>query len=212
MALSLEDLNFSNLDYHNPGSFPLIVKIAAIALLFLLVLAIAGYVVFGADGCTWDQKEQKAQEVEKLKTQFYDKAQRANNLEAYEEQKRKLESMLRDQLNMLPNSNEIAQLLSDISKTATDNGLKLEKINWAPEIKKEMYTEIPMDIVIVGDYARMGNFTADVANLSRIVVIEKFEIQHYTNQTDELKMTMTAKTYKYNEQEHNANNKKRGGR
>ena len=120
--------------------------------------------------------------------------------------------MLRDQLNMLPNSNEIAQLLSDISKTATDNGLKLEKINWAPEQKKEMYTEIPMDIVIVGDYARMGNFTADVANLSRIVVIEKFDIQHYDNKSEDLKMTMTAKTYKYNEQDNKANDKKRGGR
>ena len=71
-----------------------------------------------------------------------------------------------------------------------------------------------MDIVIVGDYARMGGFTADVANLSRIVVIEKFDIQHYTKQSEDLKMTMTAKTYRYNEQENNANGKKaqRGGR
>ena len=174
----------------------------------------SAYLIFGTDGCPWDEKIQKEAEVEKLKAQFYEKAQRANNLEAYEEQKRKLESMLRDQLNMLPNSNEIAQLLSDISKTATDNGLKLEKINWAPEQRKEMYTEIPMDIVIVGDYARMGGFTADVANLSRIVVIEKFDIQHYTNQSEDLKMTMTAKTYRYNEQENNAKGKnaQRGGR
>jgi type IV pilus assembly protein PilO len=206
----LED--YSNLDYHNPGSFPFVVKALCLVAVMALVLVVAAYAIFGMDGCPNDQIAQKQAEVEKLKAQFYEKAQRANNLEAYEEQKRKLESMLRDQLNMLPNSNEIAQLLSDISKTATDNGLKLEKINWAPEQKKEMYTEIPMDIVIVGDYARMGNFTADVANLSRIVVIEKFDIQHYDKNSDDLKMTMTAKTYKYNEQENKANDKKRGGR
>lgn len=206
----LED--YSNLDYHNPGSFPFVVKALCLVAVMALVLVVAAYAIFGMDGCPNDQIAQKQAEVEKLKAQFYEKAQRANNLEAYEEQKRKLESMLRDQLNMLPNSNEIAQLLSDISKTATDNGLKLEKINWAPEQKKEMYTEIPMDIVIVGDYARMGNFTADVANLSRIVVIEKFDIQHYNKNSDDLKMTMTAKTYKYNEQENKANDKKRGGR
>ena len=206
----LED--YSNLDYHNPGSFPFVVKALCLVAVMALVLVVAAYAIFGMDGCPNDQIAQKQAEVEKLKAQFYEKAQRANNLEAYEEQKRKLESMLRDQLNMLPNSNEIAQLLSDISKTATDNGLKLEKINWAPEQKKEMYTEIPMDIVIVGDYARMGNFTADVANLSRIVVIEKFDIQHYDNNSEDLKMTMTAKTYKYNEQENKANDKKRGGR
>ena len=206
----LED--YSNLDYHNPGSFPFVVKALCLVAVMALVLVVAAYAIFGMDGCPNDQIAQKQAEVEKLKAQFYEKAQRANNLEAYEEQKRKLESMLRDQLNMLPNSNEIAQLLSDISKTATDNGLKLEKINWAPEQKKEMYTEIPMDIVIVGDYARMGNFTADVANLSRIVVIEKFDIQHYDNKSEDLKMTMTAKTYKYNEQESKANDQKRGGR
>ena len=206
----LED--YSNLDYHNPGSFPFVVKALCLVAVMALVLVVAAYAIFGMDGCPNDQIAQKQAEVEKLKAQFYEKAQRANNLEAYEEQKRKLESMLRDQLNMLPNSNEIAQLLSDISKTATDNGLKLEKINWAPEQKKEMYTEIPMDIVIVGDYARMGNFTADVANLSRIVVIEKFDIQHYDNKSEDLKMTMTAKTYKYNEQDNKANDKKRGGR
>lgn len=206
----LED--YGNLDYHNPGSFPFVVKALCLVAVMALVLVVAAYAIFGMEGCPNDQIAQKQAEVEKLKAQFYEKAQRANNLEAYEEQKRKLESMLRDQLNMLPNSNEIAQLLSDISKTATDNGLKLEKINWAPEQKKEMYTEIPMDIVIVGDYARMGNFTADVANLSRIVVIEKFDIQHYDNKSEDLKMTMTAKTYKYNEQENKANDKKRGGR
>ena len=206
----LED--YGNLDYHNPGSFPFVVKALCLVAVMALVLVVAAYAIFGMDGCPNDQIAQKQAEVEKLKAQFYEKAQRANNLEAYEEQKRKLESMLRDQLNMLPNSNEIAQLLSDISKTATDNGLKLEKINWAPEQRKEMYTEIPMDIVIVGDYARMGNFTADVANLSRIVVIEKFDIQHYDNKSEDLKMTMTAKTYKYNEQENKANDQKRGGR
>jgi type IV pilus assembly protein PilO len=208
----LED--FSNLDVHNPGSFPLVIKGLCLIAVVVVVLMASAYLIFGTDGCPWDEKIQKEAEVEKLKAQFYEKAQRANNLEAYEEQKRKLESMLRDQLNMLPNSNEIAQLLSDISKTATDNGLKLEKINWAPEQRKEMYTEIPMDIVIVGDYARMGGFTADVANLSRIVVIEKFDIQHYTNQSEDLKMTMTAKTYRYNEQENNAKGKnaQRGGR
>ena len=206
----LED--YSNLDYHNPGSFPIVVKGLCLVAVMAVVLVVAAYAIFGMDGCPNDQIAQKEAEVEKLKAQFYEKAQRANNLEAYEEQKRKLESMLRDQLNMLPNSNEIAQLLSDISKTATDNGLKLEKINWAPEQRKEMYTEIPMDIVIVGDYARMGNFTADVANLSRIVVIEKFDIQHYDNKSEDLKMTMTAKTYKYNEQESKANDQKRGGR
>ncbi|MGN1356364.1 MAG: type 4a pilus biogenesis protein PilO [Succinivibrionaceae bacterium] len=194
----MASLDYNNLNFHNPGSLPLPVRLLMMLGSLVLVLAIGTYVVWGMEDSPYDELTAAQEKEVKLRQEFSEKAQRANNIEAYEEQKRKLQSMIQDQLKMLPNSNEVAQLLSDISKTATDNGLKIEKIQWAPEVSREMYTELPMNIVIVGDYEKMGNFAADVANLSRIVVIEEFVIDHYNNNTDELKMTMTAKTYRYN--------------
>lgn len=194
----MANLDFNNLNFHNPGSLPLPVRLLMMLGAFVLVLAIGTYVVWGMEDSPYDEFTAAQEKEVKLRQEFSEKAQRANNIEAYEEQKRKLQSMIQDQLKMLPNSNEVAQLLSDISKTATDNGLKIEKIEWAPEVPREMYTELPMNIVIVGDYEKIGNFAADVANLSRIVVIEEFTIDHYNNNSDELKMTMTAKTYRYN--------------
>ena len=194
----MASLDYNNLNFHNPGSLPLPVRLLMMLGSLVLVLAIGTYVVWGMEDSPYDELTAAQEKEVKLRQEFSENAQRANNIEAYEEQKRKLQSMIQDQLKMLPNSNEVAQLLSDISKTATDNGLKIEKIQWAPEVSREMYTELPMNIVIVGDYEKMGNFAADVANLSRIVVIEEFVIDHYNNNTDELKMTMTAKTYRYN--------------
>jgi type IV pilus assembly protein PilO len=194
----MASIDFNNLNFQNPGSLPPLVKIAAMILVFALVLVVFAYFIIYADDSPWEKLGQLEDKEIQLKKEFSEKAQRANNIEAYEEQKRKLQSMIQDQLKMLPNSNEVAQLLSDISKTATDNGLKIEKIEWASEIRREMYTELPMNIVIVGDYDKIGNFTADVANLSRIVVIEEFVIDHQANNTDNLKMAMTAKTYRYN--------------
>ncbi|MBQ8706912.1 MAG: type 4a pilus biogenesis protein PilO [Succinivibrionaceae bacterium] len=195
MAASID---FNNLNFHNPGSLPLPVKLLMMVVVFILILLVAAYFIAYTDDSLMDQLDSAQQKEEQLKKEFSEKAQRANNIEAYEEQKRKLQSMIQDQLKMLPNSNEVAQLLSDISKTATDNGLKIEKIEWAPEVRREMYTELPMNIVIVGDYDKIGNFTADVANLNRIVVIEEFIIDHYSNNSENLKMTMVAKTYRYN--------------
>lgn len=190
-------INFNDQNWSNPGSLPLPLKAGLLAIPFVLVALVASYFIYWGEDSQYDQlMAEQGQEV-KLKQEFTTKADQAKNFEAYEEQKRQLNSMLQDQLKMLPNSNEVAQLLSDISKTATDNGLKLEMINWAPEVKREMYTEIPMNIVISGDYEKMGNFTADVASLNRIVVIEEFVIEHYNNTTDELKMSMVAKTYRY---------------
>jgi type IV pilus assembly protein PilO len=202
----MASIDFNNLNFQNPGSLPLPVKMLAMVLVFALVLGVFAYFIFYADGSPWEEQENLALKEEQLKKEFAEKAQRANNIEAYEEQKRKLQSMIQDQLKMLPNSNEVAQLLSDISKTATDNGLKIEKIQWASEIRREMYTELPMNIVIVGDYDKIGNFTADVANLSRIVVIEEFVIDHQSNNSENLKMSMTAKTYRYNSENANKAN------
>ncbi len=194
----MANIDLNNLNFHNPGSLPLPVKLLAMALAFAVILLIAFYWIALQDDSKLNELEREQGIEVNLKKEFSEKAQRANNIEAYEEQKRKLQSMVQDQLKMLPSKNEIAQLLSDISKTATDNGLKIEKIEWAPEMAREMYTELPMNIVIVGDYEKIGNFTADVANLSRIVVIEEFVIDHYDNNSENLKMTMVAKTYRYN--------------
>lgn len=208
----MANIDLSTLDFHSPSTLPLPIKLGVFVLVFVLIIAIAAYFVIWQDGSNWDEYESAVAKENTLKQEFNEKVKRANNIEAYEEQKRKLQSMLQDQLKMLPNSNEVAQLLSDISKTATDNGLKLEKINWAAEVRKDMYTELPMNLVIVGDYAKIGNFTADVADLSRIVVISDFEISHYDNKSEELKMSMTAKTYRYNADQEIGAKSNNGGR
>ena len=87
-----------------------------------------------------------------LRDQFAEKARQAANLEAYKEQIVELESLLDAQLRQLPNSNEVANLLDDISFIAQDNGLTLASIKWEPEVQKEIYTELPMNIHVAGTY------------------------------------------------------------
>jgi type IV pilus assembly protein PilO len=110
-----------------------------------------------------------------------------------------LQAELNAQLRKLPNTLEIAGLLDDISFIATDNGLRLERINWEAEKPSEFYTELPMRIIVSGDYHQLGHFVADVAALPRIVIIDNFSLSRAGD--DHLSMSMLAKTYKYNEQE-----------
>jgi len=88
-------------------------------------------------------------------------------------------------------------LLDDISFIATDNGLTLNRINWEPEVKHEFSTELPMRIEVVGTYHELGKFTADMAALPRIVILDSFQLSQGKG-GELIGMSMQAKTYKYN--------------
>ena len=191
--MNLQELN--ELDFNDIGVWPAPVKIAMNAIIFVLI-AVGGYVYFIADSiAALDTSRNKETE---LKVQFEMKAALASNLEAYKQQMIELEGLLQAQLRQLPNKNEVAGLLDDISFIAMDNGLKLLRINWEPEIQHEFSTELPMRIELSGSYSQLGKFTSDVAALPRIVILDSFTTVR-TSDGEGLLMSMLAKTYRYNE-------------
>lgn len=191
--MNLQELN--ELDFNDIGVWPAPVKIAMIVIIFVLI-SVGGYVYFIADSiAALDTSRNKETE---LKVQFEMKAALASNLEAYKQQMVELEGLLQAQLRQLPNKNEVAGLLDDISFIAMDNGLKLLRINWEPEIQHEFSTELPMRIELSGSYSQLGKFTSDVAALPRIVILDSFTTVR-EKESGDLLMSMLAKTYRYNE-------------
>lgn len=186
----------NELDIDNVGQWPRPAKALAIALVCALLAGAVGYLLI-TDSLTRLERS-KAQE-EQLKLTFEEKAQQAGGLPGSRLRLAELQAKLNAQLRKLPNTLEIAGLLDDISFMATDNGLRLERINWEAEKPSEFSTELPMRIIVSGDYHQLGHFVADVAALPRIVIIDSFSLSRGV--ADQLSMSMLAKTYKYNEQE-----------
>ena len=191
--MNLQGLN--ELDINDIASWPVLAKSILIAFVCALIGA-SGYYMLIADSIKkLDQTRQ--QEIE-LKSQFEVRASQASSLTAYREQMIQLEEMLKNQLKQLPNKNEVAGLLDDISYIATNNGLKLLRINWEPEIKREFYTELPMRIDLSGQYNQLGQFSADIAALPRIVLLGSFTVNKEAKDgADNLIMSVQAKTYRY---------------
>lgn len=192
--MNFQELN--ELDFEDIGSWPLPVKVFFVAVVAVLI-AVGGYYYLIADSIqALDVAQQK--EIQ-LKQQFEQKAVLASNLDAYKSQMVELEGLLQAQLKQLPNKNEVAGLLDDISFIAMDNGLKLLRINWEPEIPHEFSTELPMRIEVSGDYHQLGKFSADVAALPRIVILDSFTVVRGSG--GGLLMSMLAKTFRYNEKQ-----------
>ena len=157
----------------------------------------AGYYALISDSIK--KLEQTRQQEVELKNQFEIKSAQASSLNAYRQQMVQLEDMLKNQLKQLPDKTEVAGLLDDISYIATNNGLKLLRINWEPEVKKDFYTELPMRIDISGKYDQLGQFSADIAALPRIVLLGSFTVNKEAKEgtNNNIVMSVQAKTYRY---------------
>ncbi|MGH8282437.1 MAG: type 4a pilus biogenesis protein PilO [Gammaproteobacteria bacterium] len=191
------DLNeLRNLDFRNPGSWPPIVRGITYILIFIVVIAIGYYFLLSGDKQQLDQAQQ--QEVT-LKQQFEQKAGEAANLDVYKEQLEQMKRSFGTMLRQLPGKTEIPNLLQDISQTAQIDGLKQDLFKPENEVKKDFYAEKPIQIQLEGTYHQFGKFVSDIAALPRIVTVHDISIKPQGNSAGgaPLVMTLTAKTYRY---------------
>lgn len=200
LAESLENLrkiDLSDLDLENIGSWPSAVKGLFSVILLVVVLAL-GYNFHLKDMQT--DLEQRSAEEETLKQQFATKAFQAANLEAYKDQMKEMEASFGALLRQLPSDTEVPGLLEDITRTGLGSGLEFEEIKLLPEVTQQFYVELPIQISVLGRYEDLATFVSGVASLPRIVTLHDFEIKPVSgDSSSRLRMSILAKTYRYND-------------
>jgi type IV pilus assembly protein PilO len=199
------------LDPNDPGRWPIGVRLGTVALLFLIA-ACGGYYWF-----VWKQQrplllEGRAKEGELLVT-LETKARRAANLEAYRAQLAEMEKSFGAMLRQLPNKTEVPNLLVDISQTGLASGLEEHLFQPRPESQRDFYAELPISIRLTGNYHEMGKFASGIAALPRIVTLHDIEITpagkgKTVGDPGELVLNVTAKTYRYLDEDVQASGKK----
>ncbi|MFJ2715053.1 type 4a pilus biogenesis protein PilO [Pseudomonas sp. NPDC087346] len=194
---SLRDIDFSDLDTSNIGSWPAAVKALGGGLLMILVLAL-GYNFFISD--MEDQLQLKRLEEGALKEQFASKAHLSANLELYTQQMKEMENSFGVLLRQLPSDTEVPGLLEDITRTGLGSGLEFEEIKLLPEVTQPFYIELPIQITVTGSYHDLATFVSGVAGLPRIVTLHDFELAPASpDGGTKLRMSILAKTYRYND-------------
>ena len=128
-----------------------------------------------------------------LKSQYQAKYRTAVNLSSYQEKLKQMQQDFAFMLKSLPTSNETPGLLDDITYVGTTSGLTFRLLQWQPEIEKEFYTELPIQLEVTGKYHDFGQFVTKIATLPRIVTLHDFAL---TNETEGLRLQMQARTYR----------------
>ena len=201
------------LDQRDVGRWPMPVRAFFIGVIFLVVAAVGWYLFVWNDDRPVLQKAQ-ADEMD-LRAQFESKQQRAVNLDAYRAQLAEMERSFGAMLRQLPGKTEVPNLLVDISQTGLAAGLQEKLFQPGSEKSNGFYAELPIKIRLVGSYHDFGNFVSGIAALPRIVTLHDIQITPVDAKGgyDDLVMDVTAKTYRYIEDEGSAKpaKKKAGG-
>lgn len=189
--MKLDDLK--NINLNDVGSWPLPVKLGAIAVVCVLLLA-AGYFVFiqGELDLYAEAKEKE----EKLRETYLSKKALALNLPAYKQQMEEMQQTFGTLVRQLPNTTEIPDLLVDITQAGLGRGLEFVLFKPENEIPKEFYAEKPISIKVNGTYHELAQFVSDVAALPRIVTFGDIAIETPQKGT-KLAISAQARTYRY---------------
>jgi type IV pilus assembly protein PilO len=212
----LEELR--SLDPRDPGRWPFVVRAGAVALSFIALSCLLSYFLVWQDKSAELQRHQGVEQT--LRSEFKTKHAKAVNLEVYKQQLKDIERSFGALLRQLPGKTEVPNLLVDISQTGLSAGLQEKLFQPQPEVKKDFYAELPIKIRLTGSYHQFGEFVSGIAALPRIVTLHDIEIKPDSKDSyDQLSLELTAKTYRYLDDEEVAaaadavkKNAKKGGR
>lgn len=190
----IDDIN--KLNIREIGIWPVPFKIAAMVILYGLIVT-AGYFLVWSD--QFANLERARQEEQKLRNEFLEKKKQAVNLDVYRQQLTEIEQAFGALVRQLPNKSEMDALITDINQAGLGRGLEFELFKPGQETIKGEIAELPIAIKVTGSYHDLGKFASDIAQLPRIVNLKNLSIA--PGKDGNLVMEATAMTYRYLDEE-----------
>jgi type IV pilus assembly protein PilO len=197
LTRSMQRLNaqFQGLDIRKPASWPAIPRYVLLVFIAVAVLAVGW--VFLVRSASDELNAAHAQETT-LRDDYTKKIQQAVVLDRLKEQKEQVAQYVESLEKQLPPKSEMDALLSDINQAGLNRGLQFDSFKPGTIVIRNYYAELPIAIKVTGSYHNIGEFTADVAGLSRIVTLNDLNLAP-TDKTHpgQLTLSTTARTYRY---------------
>lgn len=197
--------DFRSLDANDPGLWPLAPRIAVLAA--VLAATIAGYWWFDWRDQGRELEHARAGETV-LRQTWLEKKRQAANLDEHRQQLAEIDRQFGALLKQLPNRAEMDSLLSDINQAGLGRGLKFELFKPGPDVMRDFYAEMPIELRVSGTFHELGEFAGDVARMPRIVTLHNLVLD--TARDGRLRMDAVAVTYRYLDEDEIARQRRAG--
>jgi len=171
-------------------------KILILAGLVAVMIGLYVYLIY------WPNLEllkKKKAEMGGLENQVRELRIVAANMKRFQAEAAKLREELQVAVTQLPTSKEIPALLSNVSQLGKESGLEFLLFKPAPEVSREFYAEIPVEIRVKGTYHNVALFFDRVGRLPRIVNISEVSMENAKETFGrwEINTACTATTFKF---------------
>ncbi len=183
---------FRGLNPNDPATWPVLPRLLACVALTAGIVA-ALWFAWISNSAT--ELEAELAREKTLKADFTKKLGQAVNLAVLKQQREQVQKYVDQLEKQLPSKAEMDALLSDINQAGLGRSLNFELFRPGQVNVKEYYAELPIALRVTGRYHDVGAFTADVANLSRIVTLNNLAITPAKDGM--LVMEAQAKTFRY---------------
>lgn len=187
---------FRGLDSRDPSSWPSVPRYALFVFVAALVVGLLWFLWLKDFDAELEGERQKEAT---LKTEYQAKLQKAVSLEELKKQREQVLQYVNLLEKQLPSKAEMDALLSDINQAGLGRSLQFELFRPGQLVVKDYYAELPIAVKVTGRYHDIGAFTADIANLSRIVTLNNISVTPGSDKDKPgtLLLDATAKTFRY---------------
>ncbi|MDD4943187.1 type 4a pilus biogenesis protein PilO [Rhodoferax sp.] len=183
---------FRNLDPKDPSNWPVLPRALVFVSVTVLCLVVLWFLWLSDNQTTLTTEQEKELT---LRDEYKLKLGKAINLDALKKQREQVQLYVTQLEKQLPSKAEMDALLSDVNQAGLGRSLQFDLFRPGQVVVKDYYAELPIAVRVTGKYHDIGNFAADVANLSRIVTLNNMTI--VPAKDGMLAMDATAKTFRY---------------
>ncbi|MFP8879429.1 MAG: type 4a pilus biogenesis protein PilO [Myxococcota bacterium] len=123
----------------------------------------------------------------------------AANIAAFEDEIEELQAKLTTALLQLPNKKQLEVLLTDISNLGKKAGVEIRSFKRNEEVVYDFYAEVPIDLVLEGEYHQIGKFFELMAALPRIVNMGALRVKVDRDRLEGTRLSVagTATTFRF---------------
>ena len=183
---------FRGLRGRHPSSWPWLPR-SLCALAALAAVLVAGWRLLWLP--QWHELEAAGNQEQPLREVFARNAGRARDLDRLRRHRTEVQAQVEMLERQLPGRAEMDALLSEINQAGLARGLQFELFKPGKEQVADFYAERPIDIKLSGGFHALSGFASDVANLSRIVTLDRIALSQ--GRDGPLVFEGVARTFRY---------------
>ncbi len=167
-------------------------------------LAVIIFLLFGVYYITlndWQQSDIRKYHgrVAKKTTERNKKQQYVRNMEQYEARFNDLGSDLEHARNIIPDTANVPQLLSQLDSRARQSGLTIDRFEPLSEVQHSFYADMAFSLSLVGSYHEIAMFVDAVGKMDRVVNVSGISMT--APQSEDKRVILngdfTIKTYRF---------------